>query len=149
MSAKTTSSKAKPAAAVETRESLDNQVEAFLKSGGEIKQIARGVSGQVWTSSRQITIGKKYHLRPAFSASRPTPTQLLALSSRSSSEFAALIARMGNIETLDPCIRSQMSRQGDHRGTAAPTMGNGDKAPLRRPPRLKLILIDPIAISNP
>ena len=59
MSAKTTSSKAKPAAAVETRESLDNQVEAFLKSGGEIKQSARGVSGQVWTSSRQITIGKK------------------------------------------------------------------------------------------
>lgn len=59
MSAKTTTSKAKAAAAVETRESLDNQVEAFLKSGGEIQQIARGVSGQVWTSSRQITIGKK------------------------------------------------------------------------------------------
>jgi hypothetical protein len=59
MSAKTTASKAKPAAAVETRESLDSQVEAFLKSGGEIKQIARGVSGQVWTSSRQITISKK------------------------------------------------------------------------------------------
>lgn len=52
-------SKAKAAAAVETSESLENQVNAFLKSGGEIQQVARGVSGQVWTSSRQITIGKK------------------------------------------------------------------------------------------
>ncbi|MBF7731229.1 hypothetical protein [Pseudomonas sp. N040] len=59
MSAKTTTSKAKAAAAVETRESLESQVAAFLKSGGEIQQVARGVSGQVWTSSRQITIGKK------------------------------------------------------------------------------------------
>lgn len=59
MSAKTSTSKAKAAAAVETRESLEDQVAAFLRNGGEIKQVARGVSGQVWTSSRQITIGKK------------------------------------------------------------------------------------------
>ena len=59
MAARRSSSKTKAAAAVETRESLENQVNAFLKSGGEIEQIARGVSGQVWTSSRQITIGKK------------------------------------------------------------------------------------------
>ena len=58
MAARRSSSK-KAAAAVETRESLENQVNAFLKSGGEIEQIACGVSGQVWTSSRQITIGKK------------------------------------------------------------------------------------------
>lgn len=58
MAAKTSSSK-KAAAAVETRESLESQVNAFLKDGGEIQQVARGVSGQVWTSSRQITIGKK------------------------------------------------------------------------------------------
>jgi hypothetical protein len=59
MAARRSNTKAKAAAAVETRESLENQVNAFLKSGGEIEQIARGVSGQVWTSSRQITIGKK------------------------------------------------------------------------------------------
>ena len=33
--------------------------EAFLKAGGEVQQIPRGVSGQVYGSSRQITIGKK------------------------------------------------------------------------------------------
>jgi len=59
MRVKASTSKAKAPAAVETRESLGNQVDAFLKSGGEIQEIARGVSGQVWTSSRQITIGKK------------------------------------------------------------------------------------------
>lgn len=59
MSAKTSTSKAKAAAAVETRESLEDQIAAFLRNGGEIQQVARGVSGQVWTSSRQITIGKK------------------------------------------------------------------------------------------
>ncbi len=58
MSTKSSSSK-KAAAAVETRESIEAQVAAFIKSGGEIEQVARGVSGQVWTSSRQITIGKK------------------------------------------------------------------------------------------
>lgn len=59
MATRTSKSKAKAAAAVETSESLQTQVAAFLKSGGEIEQVARGVSGQVWTSSRQITIGKK------------------------------------------------------------------------------------------
>ena len=58
MSAKPSSNK-KPAAAVETRESIEAQVAAFLASRGEIQQVARGVSGQVWASSRQITIGKK------------------------------------------------------------------------------------------
>ncbi len=58
MSAKSNSSK-KAAAAVETRESIEAQIAAFISAGGEIQQVARGVSGQVWTSSRQITIGKK------------------------------------------------------------------------------------------
>ena len=56
---KVTASKAKNAAAVETRESIDAQVKAFLKAGGEIQQVAKGVSGQVWGSSRQISLGKK------------------------------------------------------------------------------------------
>jgi hypothetical protein len=59
MTAKTTGSKAKAAPAAATRNSIEAQIESFLASGGEIQQIARGVSGQVWTSSRQITIGKK------------------------------------------------------------------------------------------
>jgi hypothetical protein len=59
MTAKTTSSKAKAAPAAATRQTIEEQIESFLASGGEIQQIARGVSGQVWTSSRQITIGKK------------------------------------------------------------------------------------------
>lgn len=49
----------KPAPATETRESIEAQVAAFLKSGGEIQQVERGVSGQVWTPSRQISLGKK------------------------------------------------------------------------------------------
>ena len=50
---------AKPAPGVETRESIEAQVAAFLQSGGEIQQVERGVSGQVWTPSRQISLGKK------------------------------------------------------------------------------------------
>lgn len=50
---------AKPAPAVETRESIEAQVAAFLQGGGEIQQVERGVSGQVWTPSRQISLGKK------------------------------------------------------------------------------------------
>ncbi len=46
---------AKPAPAVETRESIEAQVAA----GGEIQKIAKGVSGQVYGPSRQITISKK------------------------------------------------------------------------------------------
>jgi hypothetical protein len=49
----------KPAAATSTSESLDAQIAAFLKSGGEIQEIDKGVSGQSWTPKRHITIGKK------------------------------------------------------------------------------------------
>ncbi|MOA41345.1 hypothetical protein [Pseudomonas jinjuensis] len=50
----------KPAPAVETRESLEAQVAAFLNSGGEIQQIAKGVSGQQQGAvSRHIVISKK------------------------------------------------------------------------------------------
>lgn len=47
------------APAVETRESIEAQVAAFLQAGGEIQKIAKGVSGQVYGPSRQITISKK------------------------------------------------------------------------------------------
>ncbi|KAF1030608.1 MAG: hypothetical protein GAK37_01226 [Pseudomonas sp.] len=59
MRVKASTSKAKPAPAVETSESLDNQIAAFLKSGGEIQQIAKGVSGQTFAPSRHISLGKK------------------------------------------------------------------------------------------
>ncbi len=59
MRVKASQAKAKPAPAVETSESIDAQVEAFLKAGGKIQQIAKGVSGQVYGGSRQITISKK------------------------------------------------------------------------------------------
>ncbi|BBP81840.1 MULTISPECIES: hypothetical protein [Pseudomonas] len=51
------SSKPKPPPAVETSESIAEQVAAFLKSGGEIQKIAKGVSGQ-GAPSRHIRIGK-------------------------------------------------------------------------------------------
>ncbi len=59
MRVKASASKAKPAPAVETSESLNDQIAAFLKSGGEIQQIAKGVSGQTYAPSRQISLGKK------------------------------------------------------------------------------------------
>ena len=59
MSAKKTIQQPKPAAAVASRESIEAQVSAFLKSGGEIQQIAKGVSGQTYGGTRQITISKK------------------------------------------------------------------------------------------
>mgnify|MGYP007100934303 CR=1 FL=1 len=59
MRVKASQSKPKPAPAVETSASLDAQVAAFLKGGGEIQQIEKGVSGQVHGASKQITIGKK------------------------------------------------------------------------------------------
>lgn len=59
MRAKKATPQAKPPAAVETRESLEAQVAAFLNSGGEIQQVAKGVSGQSWTPTRQISLGKK------------------------------------------------------------------------------------------
>jgi len=59
MRVKASQSKAKPAPAVETSESINAQIAAFLKSGGEIQQIAKGVSGQTHTVSKQISLGKK------------------------------------------------------------------------------------------
>lgn len=59
MRVKASTTKAKPAPAVETSESLDTQIAAFLKSGGEIQQIAKGVSGQTFAPSRHISLGKK------------------------------------------------------------------------------------------
>ncbi|WP_349572476.1 hypothetical protein [Azotobacter salinestris] len=52
--------KPKPEPARETHESLDALVSAFLQDGGEIQQIANGVSGQTNTPpSRHIKLGKK------------------------------------------------------------------------------------------
>ena len=53
-------SKAKPAS--ETHQSIDQQVEAFLKSGNKIQKISRGVSGQpkVQGGRRHIHIGSKH-----------------------------------------------------------------------------------------
>lgn len=41
-----TSGKKKQPSAVETSESIENQVEDFLKAGGKIEQVSSGVSGQ-------------------------------------------------------------------------------------------------------
>ena len=42
----------------ETSESINAQIEAFLKQGGEIQQIDNGVSGQKTVSGpRHITLG--------------------------------------------------------------------------------------------
>lgn len=61
MQSKPGSSKQKvaPVPSAEARRTLEEQMAAFLKAGGEVQQIPRGVSGQVYGSSRQITIGKK------------------------------------------------------------------------------------------
>jgi hypothetical protein len=59
MRVKASNSKAKPAPAVETSDSINAQIAAFLKSGGEIQEIAKGVSGQTFGPSKQITLGKK------------------------------------------------------------------------------------------
>ena len=56
---KASNSKANPAPAVETSESINSQIAAFLTSGGEIQQIAKGVSGQTFGPSKQISLGKK------------------------------------------------------------------------------------------
>lgn len=53
------SKSSKPEAAVATRESLDAQIAAFINGGGEIQQIAKGVSGQQYGGTRQITISRK------------------------------------------------------------------------------------------
>jgi len=49
---KTTAAKRKADAAVATSKSIDNQIEAFLSSGGEIQQIPNGKSGQTYSSPR-------------------------------------------------------------------------------------------------
>lgn len=59
MRVKASNTKAKQAPAVETSESIDEQIAAFLSKGGEIQQIAKGVSGQTFTPSRHISLGKK------------------------------------------------------------------------------------------
>lgn len=44
----------------ETSESLAQQVEAYLESGGKIQEIPQGVSGQVATTGpRHITLGRR------------------------------------------------------------------------------------------
>ncbi|MEH6567345.1 MAG: hypothetical protein V7756_18615 [Halopseudomonas sp.] len=49
---KTTAGKRKADAAVATSQSIDNQIEAFLSSGGEIQKIPNGKSGQTYSSPR-------------------------------------------------------------------------------------------------
>lgn len=55
-----TASRRKQSSAVETRETIEKQVQAFLANGGEIQQVPKGVSGQTNTSGpKHITLGKK------------------------------------------------------------------------------------------
>lgn len=55
----TSKQKVAPVPSAEARLALEEQMAAFLKSGGQVQQIPNGVSGQVYGGSRQITIGKK------------------------------------------------------------------------------------------
>lgn len=58
--ASSSASKRKQPTAVETRETIEEQVQAFLAAGGEIQQVPKGVSGQTSTSGpKHITLGKK------------------------------------------------------------------------------------------
>ena len=51
--------KPKKSAATETRQSIAEQTAAFLKSGGQIQEIAQGVTGQEKIAGpRQIVLGK-------------------------------------------------------------------------------------------
>lgn len=53
-------SKRKQPTTLESRTSIEEQVQAFLKAGGEIQQVPKGVSGQTSTSGpKHITLGKK------------------------------------------------------------------------------------------
>jgi len=46
--------------ALDNRVNLSNHVDAFLKSGGKVKQIPSGISGQTTTSGpRQIVLSHK------------------------------------------------------------------------------------------
>ncbi len=48
------------AAPIETSESIASQTEAFLKAGGKVQEIPRGVSGQPSAAARKhITISNK------------------------------------------------------------------------------------------
>lgn len=56
----TAAAKRKQPTAMETSESIEAQVQAFLAGGGEIQQVPKGVSGQTNTSGpKHITLGKK------------------------------------------------------------------------------------------
>lgn len=60
MAASKKSSNGKAEEPRETSESLAQQVEAYLESGGKIQEIPQGVSGQVATSGpRHITLGRR------------------------------------------------------------------------------------------
>ncbi|MCH9692514.1 MAG: hypothetical protein K0U59_10735 [Gammaproteobacteria bacterium] len=53
-------SKRKQSTPLESRKSIEQQIEAFLSAGGEIEQVPKGVSGQTTTSGpKHITLGKK------------------------------------------------------------------------------------------
>ena len=57
---KTTTSKKKQPAAVETSQSIEEQTRAFLEKGGEIAEINTGVSGQQSLAGpKHITLGNK------------------------------------------------------------------------------------------
>lgn len=43
----------------EKRRSIEDQTSAFLRLGGAIQNVPNGASGQVWKSSRDITLAKK------------------------------------------------------------------------------------------
>ncbi|MDP5210402.1 hypothetical protein [Microbulbifer sp. 2205BS26-8] len=54
------SSRRKQSTSLETSESIEAQVQAFLEKGGEIQQVPKGVSGQTNTAGpKHITLGKK------------------------------------------------------------------------------------------
>ncbi|CEA01805.1 hypothetical protein BN1049_00543 [Pseudomonas saudimassiliensis] len=55
---KTQPAKRKAEAAVATSESIDNQIAAFLASGGEIQSIPSGTSGQTYGKPASKTAAK-------------------------------------------------------------------------------------------
>jgi len=49
-----------PAAPAQTSESIADQTQAFIKDGGKVEQVPRGVSGQTSLAARKhITISSK------------------------------------------------------------------------------------------
>jgi len=51
--------KPKKSAATETHQSIEDQTAAFLKAGGQIQRVARGITGQQNIAGpRQIVLGK-------------------------------------------------------------------------------------------